>query len=99
MGIGNILKSLRTTCKFSQQHVADFLNISRNAYMAWENGDTRLNMKKLLLICELYQISLQELLIHGDELIARKKKVEKRRIRKPKLKVKTDLLEYLPGNN
>ena len=84
MGLGKILRSLRNSCKYSQQYVADCLNISRNAYMAWENGETQVNMRRLLQICEIYQISLQELLINGERKV---KAPEKKRIRKVKQKV------------
>lgn len=67
MGLGNILRTLRKSYNYSQQYVAKCLNISRNAYIAWENGDTQINMKKLQQVCEVYQITLQELLIHGDK--------------------------------
>ncbi len=67
MGLGSILKTLRKSYKYSQKHVADCLKISRNAYMAWENGETKINLKKLQQICDLYQISLQELLINVEK--------------------------------
>ena len=87
MGIGSVLRNLRKSYKFSQQYLADQLNISRNAYMAWENGETQLNMAKLQQVCEVYQISLQELLINGDK----RKPVEKPRLRK--VRTKTAILE------
>ncbi|MFM6975879.1 MAG: helix-turn-helix transcriptional regulator [Sphingobacteriaceae bacterium] len=93
MGIGSILKRLRKSCKYSQKYVAECLNISRNAYMAWENGDTRVNMNKLLLICDLYQVSLQKLLVQGDTLVINKK-TKKQKAKKVK-KTKPKLLEYL----
>ncbi len=67
MGLGSILKTLRKSYKYSQKQVANGLKISRNAYMAWENGETKINLKKLNQICELYQISLQDLLINVEK--------------------------------
>jgi|GEM_PF-4368390 hypothetical protein len=61
--------------------------------MAWENGETQLNLKRLEQICELYQISLQELLIYGDKP-KHPKKVNRKRIRK-----KAGLFEQLSGNH
>ncbi len=72
MGIGSILKKLRTSNKYTQKYVADCLDISRNAYMAWENGQTQVNMTKLQRICDLYQITLQELLVRGEKVKKRK---------------------------
>lgn len=95
MGLGKILKSLRNSCKYSQQYVADCLNISRNAYMAWENGETQVNMRRLLQICEIYQISLQELLIHGEEVMKAPEKKQTTR----KVKQNAVLLQKLTGDN
>lgn len=61
--------------------------------MAWENGETQLNLKRLEQICELYQISLQELLIYGDKP-KNPEKVNRKRIRK-----KASLFEQLSGNH
>lgn len=72
MGMGTILKKLRTANKYTQQYVADCLDISRNAYMAWENGQTQVNMTKLQRICDLYKITLQELLVRGEKVKKRK---------------------------
>lgn len=92
MGIGSILKNLRKSYKFSQKYVADCLSISRNAYMAWENGYTQLNLDKLQQICHVYQISLQDLLINGGK----RKAAQKPRLRKISIKEKvleTELVE------
>ena len=93
MGLGCILRSLRNSYKYSQKYVANCLNISRNAYMAWENGETQLNLKRLEQICELYQISLQELLIYAYKP-KNTVKVSGKRVRK-----KASLFEQLSGNH
>lgn len=87
MGLGSILRTLRKSCKYSQQYVATCLNISRNAYMAWENGETQISYHKLQQICEIYQISLQELLIEVE-------KKSSTNTRKKRAKRKEVLLEY-----
>lgn len=70
--MGSVLKKIRTSYKLSQQEVAEKLNISRNAYMAWENGQTKISMSKLQRICEVYKINMQELLIRGEKVKKRK---------------------------
>ncbi len=95
MGLGKILKALRNSCKYSQQYVADCLNISRNAYMAWENGETQVNMRRLLQICEIYKISLQDLLIHGEHL----SKASERKQTRSRVKQNSVLLKNLSGDN
>ena len=57
---GLFLRKLRVSHKFSQQHVANFLGISRNAYAEWENGHTELTLGKLGKICELYEITVHD---------------------------------------
>ena len=37
---GLLLKKLRLKHGFSQQYVASYLNMSRNAYAKWESGKT-----------------------------------------------------------
>ncbi|MCC7402272.1 MAG: helix-turn-helix transcriptional regulator [Chitinophagaceae bacterium] len=56
------LKSLRERNGYSQQEVADALNMSQNAYSLLETGKTRLNVDRLYLIAGFYKISVIELL-------------------------------------
>lgn len=43
---------------FSQQNIADQLNISQNAYHKIENGQTRLLMKTVLLLADIFEVHL-----------------------------------------
>ena len=36
MGVGTNLKRLRNKTKFSQQEIADMLNLDRSTYVNWE---------------------------------------------------------------
>jgi transcriptional regulator with XRE-family HTH domain len=62
MGIGTTLKKIRLTNKYSQQYVADHLNISRKTYNNWENNKTDLTLQKCDKICELYSIRISRLI-------------------------------------
>jgi transcriptional regulator with XRE-family HTH domain len=55
--------------------------------MAWENGETQISYHKLQQICEIYQISLQELLIEVENKSSTN-------TRKKRAKRKEVLLEY-----
>ena len=57
---GLFLRKLRVSHELSQQHVANYLGISRNAYAEWENGHKELTLNKLGKICELYEMSLYD---------------------------------------
>lgn len=45
---------------FSQQYVASYLNMSRNAYAKWESGKTDIVLYKLFKLLHLYEISISE---------------------------------------
>lgn len=62
MDIGLKLRQLRVKNHYSQQYVANYLSISRNAYLAWENNNTELTLSKLIFLCKLYDIDLKTLL-------------------------------------
>ena len=62
MNIGTQLRKLRNKHNYSQQAVAVYLDISRNAYINWENDKADLTISRLELLCDLYNIDLMTLL-------------------------------------
>ena len=60
--LGVTLRKLRVNRHFSQEFVANCLQISRTAYKDWENGKIDFTMSKLERVSQLYYISLKELL-------------------------------------
>lgn len=50
----------REAYRFSQQYVASYLNMSRNAYAKWESGKTDIVLYKLFKLLHLYEISISE---------------------------------------
>ena len=69
------LKELRKQNHYSQEYVAEQLNISRQAISHWENGRAYPDIDNLVLLAELYGVSVDELLdnhvnVHdGDEAV------------------------------
>lgn len=59
------LKKLRQESGYSQQQLADKLNISRQAISKWENGKAIPDIENLQLLCEIYDVSLDT--IFGNE--------------------------------
>lgn len=55
---GLLLKKLRLKHGFSQQYVASYLNMSRNAYAKWESGKTDIALSGLVKLLELYEITV-----------------------------------------
>ena len=56
------LKELRKSKKLSQDEVAGYLHVTRQAVSHWETGKTKPDLNCLKKLCELYQISLNEML-------------------------------------
>lgn len=71
MDLGQRLKQLRTEKHLSQESVAFELNVSRQAVAKWENNASKPSTANLMAICDLYGISLDELISNkSDELSA-----------------------------
>ena len=52
------LKLLRKIRGLKQEDVADYVGIKRNTYSNWENGKTEPSLSKLLLLADLFDVSL-----------------------------------------
>lgn len=72
MTIGEKLLELRKKKSLSQEEVADKLNVTRQTISKWETDQSTPDFDKIAPICELYDISADELL--------RDKKIEKEEI-------------------
>lgn len=56
------LKELRTKNNYTQTDIANYLNISRQSVSKWESGITTPDLENLVLLAELYNVSIDELL-------------------------------------
>lgn len=56
--IQNVLKEKRNEKNLTQKEVADYLNISQQAYAHYESGKRLIDIDKLIKLADLYQISL-----------------------------------------
>ena len=68
MDLGTQLRKYRVAHGYSQQFVADYLEISRNAYMAKEDNKVALSVNQMLRICNLYNVSISNFLNLGAEI-------------------------------
>lgn len=59
------LQILRKRANLSQEELADKLDISRQSVSKWESGEAYPEMKMLLALCELFHVSLDDL-VHGN---------------------------------
>lgn len=60
------LKILREINNFTQEHVADVLNISQNAYSLIEKGTTKVSLDRIETFAELYNTTPAELISFND---------------------------------
>ena len=71
MALCDNLKNARNRMGLSQEAVAEELGISRQAVTKWEMGQSKPSAKNLKALTELYQISYEELISEGPNLILR----------------------------
>lgn len=89
MEFNNKLYELRKQKGLSQEELANRLNVSRQTISKWEVGESTPDMEKLAAISELFDISLDELVLDK----AAKKEEPKEQITKQKLY--TDIKEHV----
>ena len=62
MSLGERLYELRKNKGLSQEEVAERLNVTRQSVSKWETDESKPDFDKIVPICELYEISTNELL-------------------------------------
>ena len=63
MDFNNKLYELRKQKGFSQEELANRLNVSRQTISKWEVGESTPDMEKLVAISDLFEVSLDELVL------------------------------------
>lgn len=76
MNLGENLQNLRKAKGMSQEELAEKLDVSRQAVSKWETGETSPETEKIIMICDLFDCSMDDL-IKGKVIIedANSKKV------------------------
>ncbi len=62
MTLGEKITNLRISFGFSQEELADKISVSRQSVSKWEMGLAQPQIDKILLLCNLFQVSTDELL-------------------------------------
>lgn len=75
MDLGEKLYELRKNKNLTQEEVAEKLNVTRQSVSKWETNQSTPDFDKILPLCELYEISPNDL-IKGNEQELEKKKGE-----------------------
>ena len=60
--LGEALKAYRTSCKMTQEFVAESIGVSRQAVSKWENGTSEPSTSNLLALAKLFGVSVEEIL-------------------------------------
>lgn len=68
MEFNNKLYELRKQKGLSQEELANRLNVSRQTVSKWEIGDSTPDMEKLMAISDLFEISLDELVLGKEKI-------------------------------
>ena len=66
MEFNNKLYELRKQKGFSQEELANRLNVSRQTISKWEVGESTPDMEKLVAISDLFEVSLDERIIKSE---------------------------------
>ena len=69
MEFNNRLYELRKKRGLSQEDAANKLNVTRQTFSKWENGDSTPDMEKLMAISDLFDISMDELILGKEQSI------------------------------
>ena len=62
MNLGENIKKIRKDNHLSQEELADKLNVSRQSVSKWENGDAYPEMDKMVQICKLFNVNIDDLI-------------------------------------
>ena len=61
------LKRLRKIHQYTQEKVAEKINVSRQSIAKWEQGETTPDIDSLIKLAKLYNVSLDHLVNHSEE--------------------------------
>lgn len=66
MDLGSTIYKLRTAKNLSQEELAGLLEVSRQSVSKWENNTATPDLEKLIKLCDIFEISLDELAGRGQ---------------------------------
>lgn len=83
MEIGNMLKENRTAYQLTQEQLAEKIFVSKKTISNWETGRTTPDLDSLIRLANLFDLSLDNLLLEGSSVVENiKKQGEFKRIKK-----------------
>ena len=67
MNVNEKIRTIRETKNWSQEDMAEKMNMSKNGYAKIERGETKLNLHKLEQIANIFNIDVLELIKNDDK--------------------------------
>jgi len=61
------LKRLRKEHQYTQENVAEKINVSRQSIVKWENGESTPDIDTLIKLSKLYNVTLDNLINHSED--------------------------------
>ncbi len=61
------LKRLRKINQYTQEEVAEKINVSRQAVAKWENGESTPDINSCIALAKLYNVTIDDLVNHSEE--------------------------------
>jgi len=68
------LKRLRKINQYTQEEVAEKINVSRQAVAKWENGESTPDINSCIALAKLYNVTMDDLVNHSEEVVPPKGK-------------------------
>ena len=65
--ISRNLKSLRKKNQYTQEEIAEKINVSRQSVAKWENGESNPDIESCIQLANLYNVKLDDLVNHSEE--------------------------------
>lgn len=65
--ISRNLKSLRKKNQYTQEEIAEKINVSRQSVAKWENGESNPYIESCIKLANLYNVKLDDLVNHSEE--------------------------------
>ncbi|MHC5375226.1 helix-turn-helix transcriptional regulator [Enterococcus sp. LJL120] len=70
MNIHNVLKEKRKEFSLTQEELAEKISVSPKTISNWENGKTNPDLESLILLAQLFHLSLDNLLLGDSQTVA-----------------------------
>ena len=80
MTIGGRIRELRKKMNFTQEYVAEMLDVSRQAVSKWEKDISKPDMENIILLSELFDTTVEYIAAGKQELCNEKKKINIKRV-------------------